>query len=136
MGFCSSITKEILRKSINYGKAIITIEEEVRRTIFHARTTPLFDKSNIWLKTYKSGFDVTMGSYGRPDERDLLRLCLLDVLTNEFGKDNMVLSRDDGLDLIKIKNKMCKIFRENALNITVIPLILLQKSEQQDIIYK
>ena len=47
----------------------------------------------------------------------------------------MVLSRDDGLDLIKTKNKMCKIFRENALNITVIPLILIQKPEQQDIIY-
>ena len=136
MNFCSSITKEILRKSINYGKAIITIEGEVRKTIFHARTSLLFDKSNVWLKTYKSGFDVTMESYDRPDERDLLRLYLLDVLTNEFGKDNMVLSRDDGLDLIKIKNKMCKIFRENALNTTVIPLILLQKSEQQDIIYK
>ena len=61
--FYSSITNEILIKSINYGKAIITIEEEVRKTIFHARTSPLFDKNNIWLKTYKSGFDVTMGVY-------------------------------------------------------------------------
>ena len=63
MDFYSSITNEILIKSINYGKAIITIEEEVRKTIFHARTSPLFDKNNIWLKTYKSGFDLTMGVY-------------------------------------------------------------------------
>ena len=55
-------------------------------------------------------------------------LYLLNLLTNEFGKHNISLYRDDGLSCFqnisgpeseKIKKKMCKIFTENRLNITV-----------------
>ena len=53
---------------------------------------------------------------------------LLNLLTNEFRKHSIGLYRDDGLsyfqnisdpDSEKIKKKMCEIFKENRLNITV-----------------
>ena len=69
-----------------------------------------------------------MGSYDGAEVCELVGLYLLNLLTNEFGKHNIGLYRDDGLscfqnisgpDSEKIKKKMCKIFKENRLNITV-----------------
>ena len=59
---------------------------------------------------------------------ELVRLYLLNLLTNEFGKYNISSYRDDGLscfqnisgpESVKIKMKKCNIFKENRLNITV-----------------
>ena len=69
-----------------------------------------------------------MGSYDGAEVCELVGLYLLNLLTNEFGKSNIGLYRDDGLsffqnisgpDSEKMKKKMCKIFKENGLNITV-----------------
>ena len=69
-----------------------------------------------------------MGSYDRAEVRQLVGLYLLNLLTNEFGKHNIRLNKDDGLSSFqnisgpeseKIKIKMCKIFKENRSNITV-----------------
>ena len=85
-------------------------------------TKPVFG-----LKKDNPGFDVAMGSYDGADVCELVGLYLLNLLTNEFGKHNISLYRDDGLscfenisgtDSQKVK-KMCKIFKENCLNITV-----------------
>ena len=45
--FYSSITKELLTKSINYAKSITTIGEEVITTVFHARKSLLFGKTSV-----------------------------------------------------------------------------------------
>ena len=67
-------------------------------------------------------------SYDGAEVCKLVGLYLLNLLTNEFGKHNIGLYRDDGLscfqniscpDSEKTKKKMCKIFKENFLNITV-----------------
>ena len=69
-----------------------------------------------------------MGSYDGAEVCELVGLYLLNLLTNEFGKHNISLNRDDGLscfqnisglDSEKKKRKMCKIFKENSSNITV-----------------
>ena len=128
MDFYPSISKELLTKSINYAKSITPIEEEVITTVFHARKSLLFDKTSVWVKKDNSDFDVTMGSYDGAEVCELVGLYLLNLLTNEFGKNNIGLYRDhglscfqniSGLDSEKIKKKMCKIFTENGLNITV-----------------
>ena len=128
MDFYPSITKELLTKSINYAKSTTTIEDEVITTIFHACKSILFDKTSVWVKKDNPDFDVTVGSYDGPEVCELVGLYLLNLLTNEFGKHNMGLYRDDSLscfqnisgpDSEKIKKKMCKIFKENGLNITV-----------------
>ena len=104
------------------------IEEEVITTVFHARKSLLFDKTSVWVKKDNSDFDVTMGSYDGAELCELVGRYLLNLLTNEFGKNNIGLYRDDGLSCFqnisgpgseKIKKKMCKIFKENGLKITV-----------------
>ena len=69
-----------------------------------------------------------MATYDGAEMRVLVGLYLLNLLTNEFGKHNIGLYRDEGLpcfqnisrpDSEKIKKKMCEVFKENGLNITV-----------------
>ena len=69
-----------------------------------------------------------MGSSDGAELCELVGLYLLDLLTKEFGKQNIDLYRDDGLscfenisgpDSEKIKKKLFKIFKSNGLSITV-----------------
>ena len=71
-----------------------------------------FDKDNVWVKKGNPEFYVTMG----------------DLLTKEFGKQNVCLYRDDGLscfeniwgpDSENIKKKLFKFFKSNGLSIAV-----------------
>ena len=73
-------------------------------------------------------FDVTMGSYDGAELCELVGLYHLDLLTEEFGKQNIGLYRDDGLscfenisgpDAEKIKRKLFKFFKSNELSITI-----------------
>ena len=105
-----------------------TIEEKVIKTIYHALKSLRFDKDNVWIKKDNPEFDVTMGSYDGAELCELVGLYLLDLLTKEFGKQNIGLYRDDGLscfenisgpDSEKIKKKLFKIFKYNGLSITV-----------------
>ena len=68
-----------------------------------------------------------MGSLDR-EVYDLEGLYLLDILKKEFGNNNISLYQDDGLSCFqnfsdpeseKIKKKLCKIFKNHGLNITV-----------------
>ena len=68
-----------------------------------------------------------MGSFDGAEICELVGLYLLNILKNEFGGKNIRLCRDDGLscfenksgpELEKIEKKICKIFKDNGLNIT------------------
>ena len=105
-----------------------TIEEKFIKTIYHARKSLLFDKGNVWVKKDNPEFDVTISSYDDAELCELVGLYLLDLLTKEFGKQNIGSYRDDGLscfentsgpDSEKIKKKLFKIFKSNGLSITV-----------------
>ena len=126
--FHPSISKKLLTRSINSAKSITTIEEEVINIVFHAPKSLLLDKTSVCIKKDNSDFDVTMGSYDGAEVCELVGLYLLNLLTNEFGKNNIGLYGDDDLscfqnipgpDSERIKKKMCKIFKENRFNITV-----------------
>ena len=126
--FYPSITKELLSKAIEYAQSVTTIEEKVIKTIYHARKSLLFDKNNVWVKKDNPEFDVTMGSYDGAELCELVGLYLLDLLTKEFGKQNIGLYRDDGLscfenisgpDSERVKKNLFKIFKYNGLSITV-----------------
>ena len=83
----------------------------------HALKSLLFDKTSVWVKKDNPDFDVTMGSYDGAEVCQLVGLYLLNLLTNEFGKGNIGLYRDDDLscfqnisdpDSEKIKKKCVK----------------------------
>ena len=86
-----------------------------------------FDKGNVWVNKDNPEFPATMGNYNGAELCELVRLYLLDLLTKEFGKQNIGLCRDDGLscfenmsgpDSEKIKKNLFKIFKNNGLGIT------------------
>ena len=66
-----------------------TIQVKVIKTICHALKSLLFDKDNVCVKKDNLEFDVTMGSYDGAELCELVGLYLLDLLTKEFGKQNI-----------------------------------------------
>ena len=94
----------------------------------HSRKSLLFSNNEIWVKKDNPNFNVTMGSFDGAEVCKLVGLYLLNILKSEFGGKNIGLYRVDGyscfenrsgLELEKIKKKICKIFKDNGLNITV-----------------
>ena len=77
-----------------------------------------------WVKKGNKVFDVTMGSWDGAEVADLVGLYLLSQLTDLHL--DLGLYRDDGLAVCDqpprqaelTKKKLCKIFKENGLNIT------------------
>ena len=126
--FYPSISEDLLNKAIEFARTITTIDADIIQTISHARKALLFDSKNVWVKKDNPHFDVTMGSYDGAEVCELVGLYLLDILKNEFGVEKIGLYRDDGLGCFqnisgpgseRIKKKICKIFRENGLSITI-----------------
>ena len=100
--FYLSISKDPLKKSINYAKSFTTIEKNGFSVINLARKSVLFIKDRTWVK--KSGnelFDVTMGRFDGAETCKLVSLYLLNILSKLLGNDNVRLYRDDGLAEIK-----------------------------------
>ena len=69
-----------------------------------------------------------MGSFDGAEVCELVGLYLLNILKSEFGGKSIGLYRDDGLscfenksgpDLGKTKKNICKICKDNGLNITI-----------------
>ena len=113
---------------MNYAKSIEAIDENVVKVITHSRKSLLFDRDDVWVKKENSSFDVTMGSYDGAELCELAGLYILNILSNEFGKEKIGLYRDDGLSCFenmsgpeteKIKKKICEIFQSCDLKITI-----------------
>ena len=126
--FYPSITEVLLDKAICWARTITPITDQQEKIIKHARTSFLFSNNDTWIKqNSKSLFDVTMGSYDGAEICNLVGLYMLNVLTNEFGKERVGLYRDDGLVLIKgksgriadkVRKKLHTLFEQFNLKIT------------------
>ena len=120
-----SILKDLLINAINFAISITPTDNKIIRTILHARKSLLFNKNEIWVKKDNPDFDITMNSFGRAEVCELVRLYLLDFLR----KDNKIgLYIDGGLSYFqslsgpeseKTNKKICKIFKQHGLNITM-----------------
>ena len=82
----------------------------------------------MWGKKDNPDFNIPIGSYDRAKVCDLVGLYILDILTKEFGHNKIGLYRDDELGCFqnlpgpeseKVKKKLCKIFKQSGLSITV-----------------
>ena len=61
-----------------------------------------------------------MGSYDRAKVCDLVGLYILDILTKEFGHNKLSCFQNlPGPESEKVKKKLCKIFKQSGLSITV-----------------
>ena len=127
--FYPSITEDLLQKAISFAKQFNTVSEQDNKIIMHARKSLLFDKKTPWTKKGDKGkFDVTMGSYDGAEVCELVGTCILNILAEKYGKNNVGLYRDDGLAVFeningnqaeKIRKEIIKIFRNFGLKITL-----------------
>ena len=123
--FYASISEDLLINALNFCTQYTKITEEDRKIILQCRKSYLCNKDSIWVKKGNPKFDVTMGSLDSAEICDMVGLFILSQLQNldlQIG-----LYRDDGLaagfqtprQLENIKKKICKIFKDNQLSITI-----------------
>ena len=126
--FYLSITRNLLLKAINFAKSVTPIQDTFIETILHSRKALLFNTNDVWFKKDNPDFDVTMGSYDGAEVCELVGLYIPDILTKEFSHDMTDLYRDNELGCFqnvsgpeskKAKKKLCKIFKQSGLSITV-----------------
>ena len=122
--FYPSITNTLLQKVLKFASKYSTISKEDIDIIKNTKKTTLY-KDGQPLEKITSKFDVTIGSYDGAEICELVGLYLLSQMQDL--NINMGLYRDDGLAITRqtprevemMKKKLCKIFRENELRITV-----------------
>ena len=100
--FYPSITEDLLRKAVEFARRHTNISNEEREIIWHARKSLLFGNDAIWSKRANSQFDVTMGSYDGAEICELVGLYILDLLSQQFDKQQLGLYRDDGATAINL----------------------------------
>ena len=104
--FYPSISEELLKMSINYAKQFINIPEQDIDIIMHSRKSLLFHQDAAWVKKGDSGlFDVTIGSYDGAEVCELVRLYILNRLSEKYDKESTGLYRDDGAHAWIIRNR-------------------------------
>ncbi|GFO11714.1 hypothetical protein PoB_003821900 [Plakobranchus ocellatus] len=122
--FYPSISLELLNRSLDYAAMFTHMSSEDRHIIKHTKKITLYKKGEAWRKL-ASDFDVTMGSFDGAETCELVGLYLLSQLKNL--NINVGLYRDGGLAVTtqsareaeSTKKKICKIFKDNGLNITI-----------------
>ena len=127
VNFYASITPDLLKSAITFAARYTTISAKYRETILQAANSFLFSDNATWIKKQGGIFDITMGSFHGAEICDLVGLYLLSQLVQVLPKGQIGLYRDDGLAVSSascrqndiIKKKICKIFEENGLSITI-----------------
>ena len=122
--FYPNITEVLLKKALDYAKNHINIAPGEIKIILQTKKAFLFADGKPWVKKGNKSFDVTMGSWDGAEVADLVGLYLLSQLSDL----NLIIGlyRDDGLAVCNLsprqaellKKKLCRIFKENGLNIT------------------
>ena len=123
--FYPSITPTLLEKAIKFAEKFVKISDDDKKIFFQSRRTFLVNEGDIWIKKESESFDVAMGSNDSAEISDLCGLYLLSLLSPL--KINPGLYRDDGLIASKLtprqnenlKKKICKIFKDEGLRITI-----------------
>ena len=95
--FYPSISKELLLKAINFARSVTPIQDKFIETILHSHKALLFNTNDAWVIKENPDFNVTTGSCDGAEVCELVRLYILDILTEEFGHDKIGLYRDDRL---------------------------------------
>ena len=104
--FYPSITKKSLNNAITFVENYIPVSKEDIRIKKHYRKSLLFCGNEAWKKKdADTTFDVTMGSYDGAELCELIVIYIQSLLTNILSKDKMGLYRDDGLFILRRKNK-------------------------------
>ena len=85
----------------------------------------LFHRSQTYTKKVNPNCDVAMGSFDSAEVTNLVGLYLLSLLAHLpvvvglYGDDGAVLSRLTPRDTENVKKEICRIMKDQGLNITI-----------------
>ena len=99
--FYPSISEEPLTNALNFAKEITDISREDMQIMYHARKSLLFSNEKPWMKRERNLFEVTMGAYDGADVCKLVGIFMLNKISKKYDKNDIGLSRDDGLAVFK-----------------------------------
>ena len=123
--FYPSITKELLDKAIEFAAEHTNISEEYKHIIKSTKQNLLYCEGKPWVKKGDSEVDVTMGSWDGAEVCELVglyllfQLLVLKLLLGLYRDDGLAAFRGTAREAENIKKKICKIFSDNGLRITI-----------------
>lgn len=126
--FYPSISEELLKKSINFAKTHIPIDDEDYNIVMHSRQSLLYNKGKPWIKKSNENFDVSMGAYDGAEICELVGLYLLSTIAKSYDKTDIGLYRDDGLAIFRrisgskadrIRKHFQAIFKKHGLEVEI-----------------
>ena len=121
--FYPNISENLLNNALKFAENHVRISTEEKEIILNTKKNLLFSDGKPWAKKGNSDWDVTMGSW---DGAEVCELCGLYLLSQvQHLNVNIGMYRDDILCATKqrpqqverTKQKLCKIFNDNGLNI-------------------
>ena len=127
VNFYGSISKKLLEDSINWASNFTNIDQKMKDIIFHVRQTFLFYQGEPYVKKNNPDFDVPQGSFDSAEICELVGLFILSKLSNPPAGIISAIYRDDGVILSRLskqenenlKKRICGIFNELGLKITI-----------------
>ena len=100
--FYPSVTEDILENAITFAKTFISVTDPDLRIIKHCRRSLLFSKEEVWkIKSTRSCFDGTMGSYDGVEICELVGVNILSHLETILNKNEMGFYHSDGLIILR-----------------------------------
>ena len=127
VNYYPSISLELMQKSIKWAREYAHISKDEEDILIKSKKSLLFSNGSFWSKKGNNNFDNAQGSYDGAECCDLIGLYMLNEI-RKLGLDlDNILYRDDGLgascarprQVELIKKKICKVFNENGLQVTV-----------------
>ena len=115
--FYSSITRELLLKSLNHAREYTDITDEEVEIILACRKSILSDYRRTWVKRHVDNFDVSIRAYDSGQVADLIGIYILDTMGHIVNLEQVGFYWDDGMIFIpdsngpKISNIQKKIIR-------------------------
>ena len=128
VNFDPSITEELQTASIGFVRELMEISNETINIIMHAQKSLLFNpQGDTWTKKFGGHFDVAMGSFDGVEVCELVRLFILQQLSQVITSNAMGLYRDDGQVILRnisgpgverIRKNILKTFQQHGLQVT------------------
>ena len=102
------------------------INNQDTEIILQSRKSYLVKDGEYWAKKQNEDFDVPVGAFDGAEVADIVGLFMLSELEKQKMKAIWTSYKDDGLaisdakpqEVERMKKKVCKIFRDNGLEIT------------------
>ena len=126
--FYSSITLELLLKSLNHAREYTDITDEEVKIILVCRKSILSESRRTWMKSHVDNFDVPMWAYDLAQVTYLVEIYILDTLGRIVDLEQVGLYRDDGIIFIpncngpktsNIQKKIIRAFKLLGLRIQI-----------------